>query len=71
MEIDRRKIPQYLMIAAIVGVVVFFNVSYFSDYVSANNEEIVDYALSDDDINQLILPSGYFMKCFVEHIEET
>ena len=51
MEIDRRKIPQYLMIAAIVGVVVFFNVSYFSDYVSANNEEIVDYALSDDDIN--------------------
>lgn len=51
MEIDRKKIPSYLMIAVIIGVVVFFNVSYFSDYVSANNEKIVDYALSDEDIN--------------------
>ena len=51
MEIDRRKIPNYLMIVAIIGVVVFFNVSYFSDYVSANNEKIVDYALNDEDIN--------------------
>jgi len=24
-----------------------------------------------DDTNQLILPVGYFMKCFVEHIVET
>lgn len=51
MEIDRKKIPSYLMIAAIIGVVVFFNVSYLGDYVSANNEKIVDYALSDEDIN--------------------
>lgn len=51
MEIDRKKIPNYVMIAVIIGVVVFFNVSYFSDYISANNEKIVDYGLSDEDIN--------------------
>lgn len=51
MEIDRKKIPSYLMILAIVIIIIIFNVSYFHSYISANNEKIVDYALSDEDIN--------------------
>lgn len=51
MEIDRKKLPSYLMILTIVLVVAIFNISYFSSYISANNENIVDYALSDQDIN--------------------
>ena len=47
MEFNRQKIPSYLMILTIVAVVVIFNVTYFIDYISANNEKIVDYALSD------------------------
>ena len=51
MEFNRQKIPSYLMILTIVAVVVIFNVTYFIDYISANNEKIVDYALSDEDVN--------------------
>lgn len=51
MEFDRKKIPSYLMILTIVAVVVFFNVLYFDNHISANDENIVDYDLSDEDIN--------------------
>ena len=51
MEFDRRKIPSYFMIMTIVAIVIFFNISYFRNYISANNEQIADYALSDEDIN--------------------
>ncbi len=51
MEIDRKKIPSYLMILTIVVIVIIFNVSYFSSYISANHESITDYDLSDEDIN--------------------
>lgn len=53
MEIDRKKIPSYLMVAAIILIVVVFNISYFVNYISANNENIVDYDLSDEDINPI------------------
>ena len=51
MEFNRKKIPSYLMILTIIGVVIFFNVIYFDSHISANDASIVDYALSDDDIN--------------------
>ncbi len=51
MEFDRKKIPSYLMILTIVAVAVFFNVLFFNTHISANDENIVDYDLSDEDIN--------------------
>ncbi len=53
MEIDRKKIPSYLMILAIIAIVIVFNVSYFRSYISANPENITDYSLSDEDINPI------------------
>ncbi|MBE6444285.1 MAG: AmmeMemoRadiSam system protein B [Alphaproteobacteria bacterium] len=53
MEINRKKIPTYLMIFVIVAIVVIFNISYLLNYISTNNEKIVDYSLSDEDINPI------------------
>ncbi len=53
MEINRKKIPTYLMIFVIFAVVIIFNISYFTSYISANNEKIVDYSLNDNDINPI------------------
>lgn len=53
MDIDRKKIPSYFMMATIIIVIIFFNIAYFKYYISANNEQIADYALSDEDINPI------------------
>lgn len=51
MEFERKKIPTYVMIATIIGVIVWFNVSYFYGHISSNDEKINDYNLTDEDIN--------------------
>ena len=51
MEFDPKKIPSYFMIATIIGVVVYFNISFFRNYISSNNENLVDYDLTDEDIH--------------------
>ena len=51
MEFDRKKLPTILMILTIGVVIVIFNVFYFANYISANNEKISDSDLTDDDIN--------------------
>ena len=53
MEFDRKKLPTFLMVLTIIIVVIVFNVFYFANYISANNEKIVDYDLTDEDINPI------------------
>ena len=50
MEIDRKKLPSYVMILVIIVVAVFFNFSYFNNHISANDEKILDYDLTDEDV---------------------
>lgn len=50
MEFNRKKISDYIMIATIIGVVAWFNIYYFRNRISSNNQSISEYNLSDDDI---------------------
>ncbi len=53
MEIDRKKLPYYLMILTIVFVIIVFNFLYFNHYISVNEKSITDYDLTDEDINPI------------------
>ena len=53
MEFDRKKLPSLFMIVSIVAIIIGFNVSYYIAHISSNNEDIVDYSLSDEDINPI------------------
>lgn len=51
MEFDRKKLFPVLMLASIILIIIIFNISYFFNYISANNQYITDYDLTDEDIN--------------------
>lgn len=50
MEFNGKKIPNYIMIATIILVVVWFNILYFKNRISSNHQSISEYDLSDEDV---------------------
>ena len=63
-NIDYKRIPHYIFIAAIVIALLILNYLYFSNHISSNSEVINNYSLRDEDMNTtrgLPLP-GFFIR---------
>ena len=56
-NIDYKRIPHYIFIAAIVIALLILNYLYFSNHISSNSEVINNYSLRDEDMNTTRVPA--------------
>lgn len=63
-NIDYKRIPHYIFIAAIVIALLILNYLYFSNHISSNSEVINNYSLRDEDMNTTRVPAvaGLFIR---------
>lgn len=56
-NIDYKRIPHYIFIAAIAIALLILNYLYFSNHISSNSEVINNYSLRDEDMNTTRVPA--------------